>query len=174
MGRIVKGGRVVAAETFRALGEAEAIREEARQRGLERGLAEAAATLVAARLTHQRRLQGLENDVVTLALEIARKLLRHQVEAEPQAVARIYRQALEQVTMADAVMLRVNPEDLAALGDVATSVAGVLNEPGGLEVVADEAIERGGCVVETELGRIDARLETQLGAIERALVSDHG
>jgi flagellar biosynthesis/type III secretory pathway protein FliH len=35
--------------------------------------------------------------------------------------------------------------------------------------VADDRVARGGCIIETELGVVDARLSTQLDAIERAL-----
>jgi len=40
-----------------------------------------------------------------------------------------------------------------------------------LELVADEAVGRHGCVIETPQGRVDARLETQLAALERALTA---
>ena len=49
-----------------------------------------------------------------------------------------------------------------------------------LDLVADESVGRHGCVIETALGRVDARLATQIAALERALrergygVRDHG
>jgi type III secretion protein L len=49
--------------------------------------------------------------------------------------------------------------------------------PGGaaLDVVADETVGRHGCIIETAVGRVDARLETQLAALERALLQEtHG
>jgi flagellar biosynthesis/type III secretory pathway protein FliH len=38
--------------------------------------------------------------------------------------------------------------------------------------VGDERVTRGGCIIETELGIVDARLSTQLDAIEHALRGD--
>jgi len=44
-----------------------------------------------------------------------------------------------------------------------------------LEIVGDESVGRHGCVIETAVGRVDARLETQLAALERALMEQtHG
>ena len=70
---------------------------------------------------------------------------------------------------AGTVVLRAHPEDLAAIERerprwLARVAAGV-----DVRVVADPSIGRHGCVVETPVGRLDARLHTQLDALERAL-----
>ena len=70
------------------------------------------------------------------------------------------------------VTIRVAPADEKAVREgLASMLASV---PGGasfLDVVPDARLERGACLLESELGVVDASLETQLKALENALRS---
>lgn len=192
MGRVVRAAQVTAAErragaraeadelleqarseAVRLVAEAdrqaEAVLQAARAEGFEAGRAEAAGLLAAAVLARDRALAGLEGGVVDLALEVARKLVGRQLEAAPQLAVELAAAALGRARGARAAVLRVAPTDLATLAEATGPLARLLGEGGGLRLEADEAIEPGGCVVESDLGRVDARLETGLRAIERAL-----
>jgi flagellar assembly protein FliH len=67
------------------------------------------------------------------------------------------------------VVLRVHPEDLALLEGTRQAWLAEVGTKADVKLVADSTVGRYGCVVETPVGRIDARLETQLDALERAL-----
>ena len=69
----------------------------------------------------------------------------------------------------DWVRVRVHPDDAAAVTARRDALAARAPRGAALEVVADESVGRAGCVIETAFGRVDARLETQLAALERAL-----
>lgn len=196
MGRITRAGSIVPAERVRALRAADEILADARRRAeaiLEAARAEAreletstrarvedearseAAALLASAGAERRRMLGeVQGDVVVLATEIARKILRRELRLDPELVAELCAGALRQVALARAVTLRVNPGDLAAVSARSQALAAVLDDGASLKFVGDESVGRGGCVVESDMGRIDARLETQLAAIERALMADDG
>jgi flagellar biosynthesis/type III secretory pathway protein FliH len=67
-------------------------------------------------------------------------------------------------------VLRVHPDDLAAVEDRRPRWLGGEESPGEVSLVADPSVGRYGCVVETPAGRLDARLKTQLDVLERVLV----
>jgi flagellar biosynthesis/type III secretory pathway protein FliH len=69
----------------------------------------------------------------------------------------VVREGLERVRRASRVRVRVHPSDAAQLIELEA------------EVVEDPSITRGGCVVESELGEVDARLEVRLDALARAI-----
>jgi flagellar biosynthesis/type III secretory pathway protein FliH len=99
---------------------------------------------------------------------MAAKIVGHAVEVSPEVMADIAAQALAASrAKAGAVVLRVHPEDLPAVeqarGRWGTGAVVV-------RVAADASVGRHGCVVETPSGRVDARLESQLAALERALL----
>jgi flagellar assembly protein FliH len=92
------------------------------------------------------------------------------VELSPELMGAIVAEALHACRARKGpVVLRAHPEDLAAVERerprwVARVAAGV-----DVRVVADLAVGRHGCVVETAVGRLDARLAAQLDAMEKAL-----
>lgn len=144
-----------------ARAEAERIRDDARREGLEagrqEGLAAVTEKLLRAAADAERRAAAGEDVLVRLAVRIAEKILRRQLDLAPEAVRDVARAALAAARARADLRLHVHPDDAALVA------------PLGVTVVADGTVARGGCVVETDLGRFDARLETQLAAIERAL-----
>lgn len=168
--------------------EAERLRVEARQTGHAEGVAEgrvegnarideelagrlARVTALADSAAVDRRalLRNAEVEVVRLALEIARKILRQELSSDPSVVHRIAEAALEQVAIDGLVKLRVNPADYAELGDYWVRAHGSNEGDRSYEIVADAQVSRGGVVIDTRSGTIDAQVETQLDEISRAL-----
>jgi len=186
VGRVVKGGgRVIPgmvldaraeAEALRAAArsEAAALRDAARREGLAAGRAEAAvevaSTLIAARAEAERLIGGARPAVLAIAAKMAERIVGRAVALDPTVMAEIAAQALDACRgRGGAIRLRVHPEDLAALEGSRAALEARLPEGGRLELAADDMVPRAGCVVETEVGRVDARIETQLAALERAL-----
>ena len=162
--------------------EAERILEEARREadrlralavveGRERGLAAVTELLSAARLASLRARQNVEGDLRALAVRIAERILGRELQLHPDAVTDIAGQALAQAGSPRDVLLRVHPDDLKALERGRPRLLERCARAQVIQLRPDPTIGRGGCIVETELGTVDARLPLQLEAIERALRS---
>jgi type III secretion protein L len=186
MGRVVKGhGHVVPAVVMDARAEAEAIvreararaaatLEEARREGFEEGRAAGAAALVdllaAGRAEVEAMLARVEPAALDIAARMAEKIVGRAVELDPTIMAAIAAEAVAACRTRDGVVrLRVHPDDLAAVMPARAGLAERLGGDATLELVADEGVERHGCVVDTSVGRVDARLATQLAALRRSL-----
>jgi flagellar biosynthesis/type III secretory pathway protein FliH len=165
MGRLVKGGSVAVA----AASDAEAERR-GYEAGREAGLAEVTRLLVAARADAEQVRGRSRDTAAVLARRMAEKIVGHAVDVDPAVMGDIAAQAVA-VSRArtGAITLRVHPDDLPAV-EAARARWG----PGALVVklLADGGVGRYGCVVETPVGRVDARLAAQLEALERALVRE--
>ena len=160
-----------------ARAEAAAIRESARRAGEAEGraAAEAAFTTLAvgARVEAERIHAEALPAARALALRMAEKLIGHAAEVQPQVMADMAARALEAARARTGVLrLRVHPEDLAAIEAARPALAARLAKAVELRLVSDAAVGRYGCVVESRLGQFDARLETQLAALERAVFGD--
>jgi len=157
-----------------------AVREQARREGFEAGLKEgrqkleSSAEALAAALTEASGLRAsiLEHsrqDMLRLVLTIAEQILQRQFQHDPQAILPVVDRALQSALHADHLTLRVNPEDLAVVSEnkplFLAGIAGLKN----LSIEADAEVSRGGCLVESALGDVDAQLETQLESIRQAL-----
>jgi flagellar assembly protein FliH len=167
--------------------EAKAAREAGFQRGRSEGLAAAAAQIAQemAELDAKRRLlDGLARQIVAplercdeettlelvhLALTVGSQLARRELEADPSQVMSIVRECLASLPgTAREVRIRLHPRDAAAL-------QGHLSAGGtqpSFTVVEDPMLTRGGCLVESEASRIDARLESRVAAAFALVLGD--
>lgn len=158
--------RLAAAEAERE-GELEAARATGYDEGLAVGRAEVSATAralasAAARLDEAGAVAAAaaEPRAVELALRIAEKVLGGELEARPEMVLDVVRGALRRLTEPLPATLLVNPADAEL---VRASIADFSVEHGSeLSVREERRIERGGCVVRTQAGEIDAQITAQL------------
>jgi flagellar biosynthesis/type III secretory pathway protein FliH len=145
--------------------ERERVERETEARVREEVMADWAARVLRA----ERAMTVAERDLVALAIEVVRAVLGQHAALSHELVEQSARRALAKVRRAQSIVLRVHPAEHALVSARARTWLVPGSEPSALEVCADEAIERGGVVVECELGRVDARLSTQIDAIARAL-----
>lgn len=148
-----------------------AAQAEARAR-VEQILAQLQQVVQEAEQRRERALMQAEADVVQLALAVAEKVVRRQVESGPEVTRAVLRELLGQglAGSPSRVRVRVHPEELALLEGEGRETAPAQVGPVQVEWVADPRIRRGGCVVETDLGAIDADLNTRLGLVRQALM----
>ena len=102
--------------------------------------------------------QQMAQAVAAAATALARQVVRGELSARPELVAEVATEALGTLLLsARHIVLRVHPDDHAL---VATGVADDMAARGA-RLVADGNIARGGCIVESDLGVIDASIETR-------------
>lgn len=142
---------------------------QAAEAGREEGLGRAAAVLVLAEAERERKLAALAGEVAALALDVARRVLGRELAQDPGAVVDLAARALVHARERHEVALRVNPRDAPFVRRAESRLAALLVRAPGITVREDAAVAPGGVVVETEAGRIDARVEAQLASLERAL-----
>jgi len=132
-------------------------------------LAKVTELLVSARAAADEERAAAKDAAVVLARKMAEKIIGRVVELEPSIMGEIAGQALAASRARGGdVVLRVHPEDLAVVEQTRLQWSQRI-ATAAVRVVADDSVGRHGCVVETPVGRLDARLETQLDALERAL-----
>ncbi len=117
---------------------------------------------------HRQTCRDVEADLVQLALAVARKIVGRDVSLGPDVVTRIIREALGQVEHAGRITIKLNPADLELLADIKPQLLSGLPEAGRAAFEPDEGIARGGCLIETDGGEVDARIERQFQVVEEA------
>jgi flagellar assembly protein FliH len=172
-----------------AQAEADAIRAQARAEGhadgLEAGLAEGRAQLAAALSAlesahadvvalREATAEAVERDAVELAVLLAEKIVAGTLDTDPDRVLDVVRGALRRLTERRRVTVLVHPDDLEL---VRAAADGFASELGGIEhceVQAERRLERGGAVVRTDEGQIDASIETQLARARELVAAELG
>jgi len=104
---------------------------------------------------------------------IAEKILHRQLKLSPEISTELMRETLDLIVGSSQLKLRMHPQDVALLGQHADDVVRAAARCGDVEIESDPAVTRGGCIIETQHGTIDAQLETQLERIMSELVEQN-
>lgn len=116
----------------------------------------------------KRIFADAEKQVARLALEIAKKIVRREVRIDEQIVLAMIKVAMSYVSDAHKLKVRVNPADLKIIHANPSRGADYESAAPTPEWVADPAIERGGFVIESDVGMVDGRLGQQFQEIEKS------
>ncbi|NLT66391.1 MAG: hypothetical protein GXX84_07280 [Acidobacteria bacterium] len=108
----------------------------------------------------------VEREVVRLAIEVAKKIVHREIQVDRDIVRTLVHVALGHVSGKSAVTIHLNPDDYGYLLERRAELSEV--EGRDVALLADNSIERGGCVIQTECGDIDARIEEKFREVERA------
>jgi len=148
-------------------------RQQAYNEGIEASLLKLNRDLIEARELRESALTQVELDVLRLSVKIAEKIIGRELELDDRTVADIVATALAHARQNELVTVKINPADVAVVKKHRARM-----EPGGrvrfIDFSPDPRVKRGGCLIVTETGTIDAQLSTQLRVLERALLARAG
>jgi len=118
----------------------------------------------------EEALNQAQKEVVEMALAIAKRVVRANVQVNKEIVTNMVEESLRRVVDRERILIRVNPKDVEEIrghrDEYTSSVEGIES----LEIVADRRVSPGGCVVETNTGNIVADLDAQLEEIKEKLI----
>ena len=166
-----------------AAARADAIAQDARKRGHDEGfeagrqaadhemndmLVTMRGLLEMARAERHKLIADAEPELVRLALGIAERVLHQQVALDRGVVLEMAKVAIARLIERDTVTVRVNPADLERIREHRKELIAI-GDIRNLRVVEDKRVDRGGVVVDSETGTIDARIATQLEEARKIL-----
>jgi len=115
-------------------------------------------------------LEKTEGQIVELVLLVARKVVKVISENQKNVVVSNIAQALRKLKARSEVTIKVNLADLQLASDHLKDFIAMAENAKNLVVVEDTSIDRGGCVIETDFGEIDARIQSQLHELEEKIL----
>jgi flagellar assembly protein FliH len=121
-----------------------------------------------ARLERHKLMESAEPELVRLAVGIAERVLHQQIALDRGVVVEMARVAIGRLVEKESVTVRVNPGDLERMREHRDELLSN-GEIKNFRVIEDQRVDRGGVVVETDGGTIDARISTQVNEAKRVL-----
>lgn len=113
-------------------------------------------------------LSQTEHDVVRLAVAIAERIVRREIQADPQLLVSVARAAARQLGDKAVATILLQPDDLATV----LAQRKAATESGPIRLAADLSLSPGGCIVQSAVGQIDASVEAQIREVLRELLGD--
>ena len=113
-------------------------------------------------------IQQTENTLLQIALECAKKIVAG-IPISPELVEAVVREAVTQTKETAEIMVQLHPDDLALLRKNQSPILQGLPEAGPLKFIGSSEVSRGGCLVQTRFGLLDARRETKIEQLRESI-----
>lgn len=107
--------------------------------------------------------------MVKLWQAMLERLLRREVEFDSDTTLRVFRELIPRVSDRTRIRILLNPEDREMFLDRGKEFSEIKRAAESFELVADEYIEKGSCLIETNMGVYDASWKCQLEAVNREI-----
>jgi flagellar assembly protein FliH len=107
-----------------------------------------------------------EEQIIRIILLITRKVVKAISEEQKNVIIENIKAALDKIKGKTEVVIRVNTEDLEMATEHKDEIMQMFEELKHVTILEDTRVDRGGCIIETDFGSVDARIATQLQEIE--------
>lgn len=111
-----------------------------------------------------------ETQVINLVVMIAKKVVKVISENQKNVVVNNVIQALRKLKSRGEVLIKVNLADVELTSEHIKDFMRMVENIRSVTVVEDSTVDRGGCIIETDFGEIDARISSQLHEIEEKIL----
>lgn len=113
--------------------------------------------------------KSCEREMLELSLAVAKKVIQREVEAKEDGVLECVRHAMRAVAGGGEITVKLNPKEIEVVKQHKSELARFHGNVKGLNMEADESIAKGGCVVSSNYGEVDATIGSILQEIEEKL-----
>ena len=115
--------------------------------------------------------QSSEQDMVRLAIEIARKIIDVRMEDDEKVYLRITDKVLAEINGQKGIQLRCSSQDYPVAVANKDYLISRLDGVEDINIVEDIFLDKGSCIVETDGGGVDGSIDTQIEKIKKAFRS---
>jgi len=147
----------------------EILREEEKEKGYQEGLTQwyqHCLVLEAKLHSLQDQIQKL---IIPVILQATKKIIGKELEQNPNCIISIIMQAIKSVSQCKLATIFVNPKDFATISENKNQLQNKFEQLSNLVIEENSDVEEGGCIIQTEKGMLNATLENQYKALEKAL-----
>ncbi len=111
----------------------------------------------------------MEPLIIQMVFELSAKVIKQEIEVNREVTLSLVRNALRRVVDCTMLRIRVHGDDLETVRTNRAELLTLVDGANHVEIIEDRRVDPGGCIIETNAGSIDARIETQLETVSDAL-----
>ncbi|MCH9608564.1 MAG: Yop proteins translocation protein L [Chlamydiales bacterium] len=148
--------------------EAAQIKAQSEEKGSQEGLEKWNAQIAFLESELKKTREEIAHSIVPLALTAVKKIIGKELEQKPATILDIVTTALKPVSQHKKIALFVNKNDLERLEKNRNDLKKIFEHLESLAISARDDVAQGGCIIETEVGIINAQLDSQMNALEGA------
>ncbi|MCG7407496.1 flagellar assembly protein FliH [Paenibacillus sp. ACRRX] len=144
--------------------------EQAIKEAYELKVSEAGELLKQAYAAKDQLIQEAEPFVVSLSCSIAEKIIDQQLTVQPELILEMVKKQLSRKRESGVITLCVSPAQFMFIHAAREELSIAIDSQAELQIIPDGSVQDHGCVIRSSLGSIDARIDTQLEELKKALI----
>jgi flagellar assembly protein FliH len=114
-------------------------------------------------------LEGNEEKILNLVFSVTEKVINREISTNRDIVHGVLKSAIKQVLDKEGIIVRLHPEDYRYMMEINPGIIDGFDDIRNMSIVEDSTIRRGGVVIDTSSGEVDARLDQQLHEVRKAM-----
>jgi len=117
---------------------------------------------------YQNVLKKTELSVANLATLIASEIIGNELSEKKDKILSLIKSSIQNIDIEDIIKIRLNPKDIEILKEVDSQLYQKIQKDEG-SIIPDYSVDSGGCILETNIGIIDAKIKSQLKKINEKI-----
>lgn len=118
-------------------------------------------------------IKTAEEPLVKIALDIAEKVIKDEAEKNSEVILSNIRDSLLRLTSKVHIVVRVNPDQFDLIALHKQKLLAAVEGANDFELVRDEKVDKGGCVIDTPSGSVEARIGKQLKELKKVITGQN-
>ncbi len=118
---------------------------------------------------YKNDIKSNEKEIVELAMDIAEKIINYEVDKSDNYILGIVEDAVNRVVNKKDVTVRLATQDYYTIQASKKILVSKIKGFGEIELIQDESLDMGSCIVDTPLGVIDGSLQVRMDNIQREI-----
>ena len=130
--------------------------------------------IIAVNGLRERIIRECEDDLLRLSILVAKQIIRQEISQDRKILAQFVTEATAGIADQNDIVICFNPEDCHLVTANRHLYLAGISDKVQITIKPDDTVSVGGCVVETQTGLVDARVETQLAEIFKRMMQERG
>lgn len=117
----------------------------------------------------ERMYPSVEREMIAMVVALAKKVIRFELATREESIQDMIRLAVQSVLDKESMIIKVNPEDKEHAENFRPELSNLYPQIQKIVIEPQSGIARGGCVIETNFGAVDARIEKLEEGLDKIL-----
>ena len=115
----------------------------------------------------------IENGLLQFAVGVAEQIVRKEIKTDRTVVLNTIREGIKNISGVEKITIRIHPSHKIIVQKNKTSIQSISESLRDIRIETDDTIEPGGCIIESDIGNVDARVATQLEQVKKIIAANH-
>ena len=121
---------------------------------------------------YQKEIQNLKHSLIDLSIIVAEQIIKREVDKNDDFIHNQVQNIINEIDNEIIYKIILNPRDVSILEESKSKLVGDTSKIEDVKIVANDEIEQGFCIVETNIGEFDAQLHSQLEKLRQAMIEE--